>query len=146
MVTHSYSKQERPLSSSGRGAAEKQQNSHWLNVDGTNSESCKDFVTHNSNLLSHVYHPVNVYQILTTLTFPASILLPSEVENLNFPEYKTNTHAVNSDYYRMLFDEGQTEVPLESGPSLTLAQKQRFTICEISPEWGFSSESTKVIS
>ncbi|KAJ9709875.1 hypothetical protein PVL29_001381 [Vitis rotundifolia] len=105
---------ERPLSSSGRGAAEKQLNSHWLNVDGTNSES-------------------------------SSILLPSEVENLNFPEYKTNTHAVNSDYYRMLFDEGQIEVPIESDPSLTLAQKQRFTIHEISPEWGFSSETTKVI-
>lgn len=44
----------------------------------------------------------------------------------------------------MLFNEGQIGLPLESDPSLTLAQKQRFTIREISPEWGFASETTKV--
>lgn len=77
---------------------------------------------------------------------PASLLLPSDVEELKIPAYKTNAHAVSSDYYGILFDEGQVEVPLESDPSLTLAQKQQFMIREVSPEWGFSSETTKVFS
>lgn len=43
------------------------------------------------------------------------------------------------------FDDSQFIEPhhvLETGP--TLAQRQLFSICEISPEWAFSSESTKV--
>ncbi|XP_039047336.1 calmodulin-binding transcription activator 4-like isoform X3 [Hibiscus syriacus] len=36
-------------------------------------------------------------------------------------------------------------VEIPPGPSLTVRQKQKFTIQEISPEWGYTSEVTKVI-
>ena len=35
-------------------------------------------------------------------------------------------------------------MPLEANPSLTIAKEQRFTIHEISPEWGFTNDLTKV--
>ena len=48
------------------------------------------------------------------------------------------------DLYSTLFDQGQTETPLASDSSLTIAQEQKFTIREISPEWGYATERTKV--
>ncbi|KAK1584696.1 hypothetical protein Q3G72_035326 [Acer saccharum] len=45
----------------------------------------------------------------------------------------------------MFFDQDQISVPLEGDLSLTVAQKQKFTIGEISPEWGYTTEATKVI-
>ncbi|KAG8639970.1 hypothetical protein MANES_13G010200v8 [Manihot esculenta] len=36
-------------------------------------------------------------------------------------------------------------VPIEPDSSLTVSRQQKFTIREISPEWGFTSEATKVI-
>lgn len=43
----------------------------------------------------------------------------------------------------MLFNE-EKGIPLATDSSLTVARKQKFTIREISPEWGYSSEATKV--
>ncbi|TXG67144.1 hypothetical protein EZV62_008419 [Acer yangbiense] len=45
----------------------------------------------------------------------------------------------------MFFDQDQIGVPLEGYLSLTVAQKQKLTIREISPEWGYTTEATKVI-
>lgn len=54
------------------------------------------------------------------------------------------TRETNSGYYTTLFDQGQIGMPLEADSSLTVAQKQKFTIREISPEWSYATESTKV--
>lgn len=48
------------------------------------------------------------------------------------------------DLYSTLFDQGQIETPLASDSSLTVSQEQKFTIREISPEWGYATEPTKV--
>ncbi|GMJ09671.1 hypothetical protein like AT1G67310 [Hibiscus trionum] len=48
--------------------------------------------------------------------------------------------GTGSDYYKIF---NQDEIG--TGLSLTVAQKQKFTIQEISPEWGYTSEVTKVI-
>ncbi|KAF2292926.1 hypothetical protein GH714_029905 [Hevea brasiliensis] len=77
----------------------------------------------------------------------SSVLLPQEVQNVEIPAYSPVlvTHETNPDYHPVLYDQGQLEVPIEADSSLTIAQQQKFTIHEIYPEWGFTSEATKVI-
>ncbi|KAK1552677.1 hypothetical protein Q3G72_021557 [Acer saccharum] len=108
--------QEKQLTSSGRELAEKQEHSHWPNFNG-----------------SHVDH--------------STMLLPQEVNSFKSPAYSSviGTHETNSDYNTMFFDQDQISVPLEGDLSLTVSQKQKFTIREISPEWGYTTEATKVI-
>jgi hypothetical protein len=74
------------------------------------------------------------------------LLLPKEADGLKFPVYSSvmGTRETNSGYYTTLFDQGQIGMPLEVDSSLTVAQKQKFTIREISPEWSYATESTKV--
>ncbi|KAJ8458061.1 hypothetical protein OPV22_030987 [Ensete ventricosum] len=50
-----------------------------------------------------------------------------------------------SEFSSMLFENNHFGPSLGTDSSLTVAQKQRFSIREISPEWAFSYESTKVI-
>ncbi|KAJ6853140.1 calmodulin-binding transcription activator 4-like isoform X2 [Iris pallida] len=61
----------------------------------------------------------------------------------------TDLHGPNntysSDFQGMWFDQDHFGVTVGADSGLTVAQKQRFSIREISPEWAFSSESTKVI-
>ncbi|KAK0600134.1 hypothetical protein LWI29_011983 [Acer saccharum] len=108
--------EEKQLSSSRREMAEKQEHSPWPNFNG-----------------SHVEH--------------STMLLPQEVNSFKSPAYSSviGTHETNSDYNTMFFDQDQIGVPLEGDLSLTVAQKQKFTIREISPEWGYTTEATKVI-
>lgn len=51
----------------------------------------------------------------------------------------------SSDFQGMWFDQDNFGITLGADLGLTVAQMQRFSIHEISPEWAFSSESTKVI-
>ncbi|KAM7487124.1 hypothetical protein LguiB_024608 [Lonicera macranthoides] len=77
----------------------------------------------------------------------SSMLPPQEVEDFKFPTYSSavNTYGTNPDYYTSFFDDAEIGMPLEADSSLTIAQKQKFMIREISPEWGYSSEATKII-
>ncbi|GAV89566.1 IQ domain-containing protein/TIG domain-containing protein/CG-1 domain-containing protein/Ank_2 domain-containing protein [Cephalotus follicularis] len=88
-------------------------------------------------------HHNNVVQ----LQGAASMLLPQEVENFKISQftYPIQRHETNSNYYTVLFDQGQISMPFEPESSLTVAQKQKFTIREISPEWGYAAEATKVM-
>ncbi|XWS34540.1 hypothetical protein CRYUN_Cryun21dG0047400 [Craigia yunnanensis] len=108
--------QGKSLSSSRRGPAEQQEQPHWLNFNGSNTED-------------------------------SSVLLHQEVENVEIPSYSSAIEAIDtkSDYYTMLFNQDEIGIPLAADSSLTIAQMQKFTIQEISPEWGYSSEPTKVI-
>ncbi|KAJ7957540.1 Calmodulin-binding transcription activator 4 [Quillaja saponaria] len=107
---------EKPHSSSRREATADQEDNHWLNYHENDAQN-------------------------------SSFLLPQEVGGVKFPVYSSiiETQETNSDYYSALFDQGQTVMPLEADTSLTVAQKQKFTIREISPEWGYATETTKVI-
>ncbi|KAG8639968.1 calmodulin-binding transcription activator 4 isoform X3 [Manihot esculenta] len=107
--------QEKPQPSL-REPAEEHEYSHWLNFNGNNVRN-------------------------------SSELLPQDVENFDIPLYSPvlGTHETNPDYYSMLYDEGHLGVPIEPDSSLTVSRQQKFTIREISPEWGFTSEATKVI-
>lgn len=75
------------------------------------------------------------------LVLPVSLFLPQDVENIKFSADSSSvviTEGAKPDYYAMLFNQSQTS-------SLTISQKQKFTIREISPEWGYTNEATKVI-
>ncbi|XWS22785.1 hypothetical protein CRYUN_Cryun29cG0066000 [Craigia yunnanensis] len=108
--------QGKPLSSSRTRPAEQQEQYCWLNFTGSKIED-------------------------------SSVLLYQEVENIEIPSYSSAIEAIDtkSDYYAMLFNQDGIGIPLAADSSLTIAQKQKFTIQEISPEWGYSSEPTKVI-
>ncbi|CAB4264036.1 unnamed protein product [Prunus armeniaca] len=72
-----------------------------------------------------------------------SLSLPEEVDSFKLSPC-SSAMGTHSDYYTSLFEQGQTGT-LDSDISLTVAQKQKFTIREISPEWGYATEATKVI-
>lgn len=73
---------------------------------------------------------------------PASSLLPQQVDSFKISPYSSAIET-HSDYYTSFFEEEQIG-HLDSDISLTVSQKQKFTIREISPEWGYATEATKV--
>ncbi|KAF7839705.1 calmodulin-binding transcription activator 4 isoform X1 [Senna tora] len=106
----------KPLSSSGRFPIANRENSHWLNFCSNNAEN--DFFS-----------------------------LGQDISGVKFPPYSSivDTRETNSDYYTALFDQNRAAAPLDVDSSLTVAQKQKFTIREVSPAWGYANEATKVI-
>ncbi|XP_042979647.1 calmodulin-binding transcription activator 4-like isoform X2 [Carya illinoinensis] len=76
-----------------------------------------------------------------------SLLPHKDADSFKFPEYSSaiETHEITSDYYTTLLRQDQTGMLLEANSSLTVAEKQKFTIQEISPEWGYETEATKVV-
>lgn len=74
------------------------------------------------------------------------MLLPEEADFFKVSSYSPsmNVHGINSDHYTTVFEQVPTDMPLEETSNLTVSQKQLFTIHEISPEWGYAHESTKV--
>ncbi|KHN34827.1 Calmodulin-binding transcription activator 4 [Glycine soja] len=107
---------ENSVSSARRVPVSNQENSHWLNFNSNNSEN---------SVFSQ----------------------PQGVDEVKFPVYSSmvETQVINSDYYETLFDQSQIGAPPDANSSLTVAQKQKFTIKTISPEWGYATETTKVI-
>ncbi|KAJ4710813.1 Calmodulin-binding transcription activator like [Melia azedarach] len=107
--------QQKPLSSSWRGPAEEQELSRWPNFSGSNIEH-------------------------------SPLLLPQEAKYFKIPEYSSGIgpEQTNSGY-ATFFDQDHIGVPHEADLRLTVAQKQKFAICEICPDWGYANEATKVI-
>lgn len=69
-----------------------------------------------------------------------------QLEDFKYTTYPPaiTTFGSNPDEYTTIFDQDQIGTSLEDEMSLTIAQKQKFTIRHISPDWGYSSEATKV--
>ncbi|KAL0806882.1 hypothetical protein Bca101_099374 [Brassica carinata] len=77
-----------------------------------------------------------------------TLLLPQELDSsLQLPPCYSELVAPenNGDHSRLMVDEEQTGPPLEQVMSHTVAYNQKFTIQDISPEWGYANETTKVI-
>ncbi|KAF5177856.1 Calmodulin-binding transcription activator [Thalictrum thalictroides] len=73
----------------------------------------------------------------------SSLLQDVEYSKVSANTSGTSTHEAVSDFY---FDDmDQLEVLFGADSRLTCAQKQRFHIQEISPDWGYATEDTKVI-
>lgn len=77
---------------------------------------------------------------------PAVFSLPQGVGGGTLPPYSSmvETRDTRSGYYAPLFDQNQVGASHDAGSSLTVSQKQKFTIKAVSPEWGYASETTKV--
>ena len=77
---------------------------------------------------------------------PAVFSLPQGDSGVKFQPYSSmlETQQTNSDYYATLFAQSQIGAPIDADSSLTVAQKQKFTIKAVSPEWGYATETTKV--
>ncbi|KAJ8759049.1 hypothetical protein K2173_003287 [Erythroxylum novogranatense] len=75
----------------------------------------------------------------------SSTSISQELESVKMSTYSLSPeiHDISSDYLGMLYE--HTQLPIEVGSRLTLAQQQKFIIHEISPEWGYPTEATKVI-
>lgn len=86
------------------------------------------------------FHPI--------ASLPETSLLHAVENTKNYPySGGTSTDEVNPYYYAMLFDEEtQPGTPTGVVSRLTIGQKQMFSIKEISPEWGYSAENSKVRS
>ncbi|CDY28897.1 BnaC06g26850D [Brassica napus] len=77
-----------------------------------------------------------------------TLLLPQELDSsLQLPPCYSELVAPenNGDHSRLMVDEEQTGPPLEQVMNDTVAYNQKFTIQDISPEWGYANETTKVI-
>ncbi|KAJ1382076.1 IPT domain, partial [Sesbania bispinosa] len=76
---------------------------------------------------------------------PNSPILPDFFPCPQDPPYSlVETQRTNSDYATW-FDQTQIQEPLGADSSLTVAQKQKFTIKAVSPEYCYAAETTKVI-
>ncbi|XP_055825328.1 calmodulin-binding transcription activator 4-like isoform X2 [Solanum dulcamara] len=56
-----------------------------------------------------------------------------------------NTFGSYPDQCTTIFDQDQIGISFEANMSLTIVQKQKFTIHDISPDWGYASDATKVV-
>jgi len=125
------------------GMLPEQERHHWINFPGHNSQNYNDFLASDSysNMQlsmsnKYVSNSESVFALLP------SIPLSQEVESFNTPVYFPGDTDPNS--FTSLFDQDHIGINVEADSSLTISQKQKFTIREISPEWGFASETTKV--
>ncbi|KAI3467723.1 hypothetical protein Pfo_024386 [Paulownia fortunei] len=77
----------------------------------------------------------------------SSLMIPQEVVSINHPPYSPalNAYGITPDCYSSLFDQDQLGISLEDNVSLIIAQKQKFTIREISPDWCYTSEGGKIV-
>ncbi|XP_068666071.1 calmodulin-binding transcription activator 4-like isoform X1 [Aristolochia californica] len=80
----------------------------------------------------------------------STVLTLHEVKSTDWMEARSgligNSNMFSPGYYEMWFDqESLLGTPLPPDSSLTLAQVQRFRIREVSPEWAYNGERTKVI-
>ncbi|KAK3040874.1 hypothetical protein RJ639_029218, partial [Escallonia herrerae] len=89
---------------------------------------------------------VKTKTLTNCIALPVSPLLAQGAEDFKLSAYSPlNTYGTNLDYYTTFFDQDQIGMPIEADSSLTIAREQKFKIHEISPEWGYVSETTKVI-
>ncbi|KAE9604822.1 hypothetical protein Lal_00010941 [Lupinus albus] len=72
--------------------------------------------------------------------------VPQRVGGVKFHTYSlAETQGTNSDSCPTFFGQIQIEEPLGEDSSLTVAQKQKFTIRAVSPEWCYAMETPQVI-
>jgi len=138
-------KQENTLFSSGRGVIANLENNQWLNSNSNNIENCMTYFY--LNLLDDF--PFFAYNETSSISLWCSIslavLLFPQDGGVKFPPYSlAETPGANSDYYETFFDQFQNQGPLGVDSSLTVVQKQKFTIRAVSPEYCYSTETTKV--
>ncbi|CAL9136774.1 unnamed protein product [Musa textilis] len=87
----------------------------------------------------------DIHQTSGEITYEASNRKENSTDWMGTIPVTPGNTTYTSEFSSMLFDNNHFGASLGTDSSLTVAQKQRFSIREISPEWAFSYESTKVI-
>lgn len=74
-----------------------------------------------------------------------SMFLPEDLEDLKFSSNTPDENMYGSETnYSEMFDQEHSQMQVGLDSSLTVSQEEKLTIREISPEWGYANESTKV--
>ncbi|OVA09563.1 IQ motif [Macleaya cordata] len=124
-------------------------NSQWLDLTGEYSENnSNSFPTSEDNLSMQLSAARQFLLGSDNPVSPTSVSLLHAVENskVSIDSSGLSTHEANPDNYNMWYDQrSQTGILSGAESSLTLTQKQKFNIREISPGWGYAAEDTKVI-
>lgn len=143
-----YLKQEKLLSSSRREIIANQESSHWLISNSNNAEkNCMTtfilitweflFLAYYENCPTSDSHPI----------LAVAFSFPQDIGGVTSPLYSLEeTQGTNSDYYTTFFDQIQIQEPLGTDSSLIVSEKQKFTIREVSPEYCYATETTKVFA
>lgn len=122
---------------------EEQDISEWINFDAETPENCIF-----PNLLLYILKFQNFIYLISDyfIISPAPNLLPQEDEEFKFyaQPHAMNFHEANPYHFTETLQQDQIGVPLQAAPSSTISQKQKFTLHEISPDWGYANETTKV--
>ena len=73
-------------------------------------------------------------------------MLPQELGSFEHPGCYPELRAPenNAEYSRIMDDERIIRMPLQQEMRPTVSHKQEFTIQDVSPQWGYANETTKV--
>ncbi|CAH9080322.1 unnamed protein product [Cuscuta europaea] len=76
-----------------------------------------------------------------------SIGIPQQVEDFRYPTYSPaiNIHVTKPESFGTSFDQNQHGAYFGDNTCLNASQTQKFRITAVSPEWGYTDETTKVI-
>lgn len=120
------------------------ENNQWPNSNCNNVENCMTYF--HLKLLGHFpfFHIMKFPPSLWCPISPAVFALPQGDSGVKFPPCSLVENPVTTfDYCEIVFDQTQIQEPLGVDSSLTVEQKQKFTIRTVSPEYCYATETTK---
>ncbi|KAL6006351.1 hypothetical protein ACLOJK_037302 [Asimina triloba] len=85
----------------------------------------------------------------STVVVDSGVMIPRKKNSFDWVDSQnlsTGRHSYPAGYEELLDQEHHFETPLSMDSSITIAQIQKFSIREISPDWAYSDECTKVLS
>ncbi|XP_023643087.1 calmodulin-binding transcription activator 4 isoform X1 [Capsella rubella] len=136
--------------SGGTGGSVDEGSGSWKDV----LEACEATIPHNSEgstpssakgILAGIQEDSN--WSYSNQVDQSTFLLPQDLGSFEVPASYSALGAPedNGEYCPMMDDGGEFELPFEQEMSQTGAHQLKFTIQDISPEWGYVNETTKVI-
>ncbi|KAF5201932.1 Calmodulin-binding transcription activator [Thalictrum thalictroides] len=122
----------------------------WLDLRRNDTENKNEYYSTSENSFSQQLSEAKHFLLGSDDAIVSSTLssLPQQYESYetNASPFTLSSCGENSDHYKNLFEqESQPTSSHRSDANLPLAQTQKFSIQEISPERGYTTENTKVI-
>ncbi|XP_047330061.1 calmodulin-binding transcription activator 4 isoform X2 [Impatiens glandulifera] len=114
----------------------------WTNLEGSTSYNDNDVTNCDVHTtLQYAVSSQTTASFDNNLVFPTSRFISHDVENFNLPAYNS---IQTMDDYNETFNQDQSGIHLEAD-QFSISHKQNCTIREVSPEWGYAFETTKVV-
>ncbi|PIA51087.1 hypothetical protein AQUCO_01100130v1, partial [Aquilegia coerulea] len=123
---------------------------HWLDLRSNNAENKNEYISTSENSFSQQLSEAKHFLLGSddAIVSPTVPSLPQEYESYetNASPFTLSSCGENSDHYKNVFElESQPTYSHRSDVNLPPAQTHKFSIQEISPEHGYTTENTKVI-